>query len=105
MDIDTTGQTHTDRRLFLVERYWPGVVLDDVALIADRVAVVETARSTARHLGSTLIIAEDSVFCWFVAADAADVVALNHAAGVAFDRVVPVTWIPAVRSQRGDQAR
>ncbi|MEY2467713.1 MAG: hypothetical protein QOF21_411 [Actinomycetota bacterium] len=79
---------------FFVERYWPGVTDDlfqaAIARLEDALAALSAAGGVAvRHLGSTLVLAEESVFCIFEADDQDAVVELNERAGFAFDRLLP----------------
>lgn len=82
--------------MFLVERYWHGAGPDDVHRIAASLAAAARNGGAARHLGSTLIPGEDSIFCWFAAADRTSVAELNAAAGLRYDRLLPVVWIEPV---------
>lgn len=84
---------------FFVERYWPGVTADLFHAAITRLEVAIAASIAAgvvmRHLGSTFVPDEESVFCVFEAADQAAVVALNERAGFAYDRLLPAYLSPA----------
>ena len=78
---------------FFVERYWPGVT-DDLfqAAITRLEEAINASRASGvavRHLGSTLVLDEESVFCVFDAVDQDAVIELNERADFAFDRLLP----------------
>jgi hypothetical protein len=53
-----------------------------------------------RYLGSTLVSADETVFCLFEAEAPLDVAELNEQAGIPFDRIVAaVALVPAARAQ------
>ncbi len=91
MDTDTNVQS---TELYLVERYWPGVTEPELraAVSKVRLAVSEMAGGgvLVKHLRSTLIPGEESVFCMFEGSSADDVAQANRRAGVRFDRISPV---------------
>jgi hypothetical protein len=74
---------------FLVERYWPGVTLDDVGLLNTRLH--EVSDSNAVFVGSILVSEDEVVLFEFRAADVDAVVAVSGRAGLRCDRVVPAT--------------
>lgn len=84
---------------FVAERYWPGVsaaLLEAAVARGDRSA--EKMRCEGRrihYVHSTLVPADETVFCFFEAAELQDVVELNKRAGLLFDRIVEaVTLTP-----------
>ncbi len=84
---DGPGQT-----TYLVEHYWPGVPAETFSAAAERVRT--TAEAMARRgtpircLHSTMVPAEEAVFCVFAAASAEVVEQLYARAGVRFERIV-----------------
>lgn len=80
---------------FLVERYWPGVTLDDVGPLNLRLH--EISDSDAAFVGSILVPVDEIVLFEFRAKDVDAVLALSGRAGLRCDRVVPAT-----RLLRGD---
>ena len=77
---------------YLVERYLPGLSVEELALTAARAASA-TADLAAegvpiRYLGSTLLPADEACLCCFEAESAAVVAAANERAGMPFARVV-----------------
>lgn len=90
-DIDTI----TEHRVFLVERYLPGVTLDDLRASVERLEAVVPRDGSVRHVSSTLVPGEEAVFAVFVAVSAEAVAALNHAAGLQVDRLVPGVHLAA----------
>lgn len=92
---------------YLVERYWPGVNRDQLAVAAShiRTAALEFAAGgrDVRVLSSVLIPADEVVLSLFEAASEADVIEVNRRSGVPFDRVQPVElYWPELR--RGSHA-
>ena len=100
------------RQRFVVERYAPGV---SVATARDgerrlrRAASASTAGARVRYVGSIVIPAEETVMTIFEADLARDLEALHEAAGVGYDRIVPIVelraseWPTPVRSvSKGD---
>jgi len=87
----------TGERLFLVERYWPGVTSTtlDPALVRLRVeaAQLTDAGEQVRHMGSLLMTADETVFCLFRAASRASLVRANKRAAMPCDRIAEATWI------------
>jgi hypothetical protein len=59
-------------RLFVVERYLPGITADELRVNAERLAAVTERLAAAgdeiRYLGSTFVPGEESCFCRFEAA-------------------------------------
>jgi hypothetical protein len=74
---------------FLVERYWPGVTLDDVELLNDRLHEVST--DDASFVGSILVPEDETVLFEFRARNVDAVLAVSRLAGLRCDRVVPAT--------------
>ena len=86
-------------RTFLVECYLPGIDergVEDAAARALR-STGELIRRGDRiaYLGATLVPADEVVFHTFSAPDAAIVEAVSRNAGLAFERVVESTRVPA----------
>lgn len=86
-------------RTFLVECYLPGI---DEQAVADAAARAHRAtnelnspRDPIAYLGATLVLADEVVFHAFNALDAAIVEAASRTAGLAFERVVESTRVPA----------
>jgi len=76
--------------VFLVERYWPGVILADVSRAAartDAAARVDDQRLLVRYLGSALIPDEETVLSLFDGPSAAGVEEANRRGEFRFDRV------------------
>jgi hypothetical protein len=82
--IDTIA-TH---QVFLVERYLPGATLDDVRESVRRLLDAGGGTRAVRHVSSTLLPEEGSVFALFLAESAEAVVAVNALAGLQVDRLV-----------------
>ncbi len=84
-----------DERLFLVERYWPGV--DEPMLRAslprlDRAAgEVRASGRAVDHVGSLLVPDDQVVFSVIRAESVELVLEVNERAGLPVDRVAPVT--------------
>jgi hypothetical protein len=84
-----------DHRMYLVERYWPGV--DEPTLVAalprfDDAARAMAARGTpAEHIGSLLMPADQVVFSLIRATSEDDARELNLLARLPFDRIAAVT--------------
>jgi hypothetical protein len=61
-------------RLFVVERYLPGITAEELRASADRLTAAAEALTAAgdevRYLGSTFVPEEESCFCCFEAASA-----------------------------------
>jgi hypothetical protein len=77
-------------RFFLVERYTPD---EEVRSVAE--AVQHLTGPAARHIGTVVIVTEQTVLSVFEAADASSVAAVNEAAGLPLDRIVEAEWFPA----------
>ena len=77
---------------YMVERYLPGVPLDELSAAIGRARRVAEDMTRAgievRHLLSTLVPAEEAMVCLFDAASADAIVEVNRRAGLPFDRVV-----------------
>jgi Protein of unknown function (DUF4242) len=80
---------HTVRpvALFVVERYLPGVSVDELRSALERLPDA-AAGTTVRYLGSTILTEDEACLCHFEAPSAAAVVEVNGRAGVDVDRVV-----------------
>ena len=74
---------------FLVERYWPGVTLNDVGLLNARLH--EVSGSDASFVGSILVPEDEMVLFEFRARDVDAVLVVSGLAGLRCDRVVPAT--------------
>ena len=90
--------------LYLVERYLPGAIDDDVAAAAERVAAA-SERMTAegipvRYLGTTFIAADETCFCEFEARTRETVEWANERANVPFARILPAARFPTRRTTR-----
>jgi hypothetical protein len=88
-----------ERSTFLVERYWPGISVDEhaAALARGRQVAAAMRREGKRieHVGSTLIPDQETVFCLFEAESPALVAELNERADFHYDRIdVAVTETP-----------
>lgn len=92
----------TPRTRFLVERYWPGVTL---ARLTEGIRQIESAAIMSggtraiRHLGSAVIVTEETVFCLFEGVSADVVRKANERAGLPFDRIVEVLLLSAERGR------
>ncbi len=73
---------------FLVEHYWPGSTVERFRADAELVRAAAERMSGIRLLHSTLVPDEESAFCVFSAASAAQVQEAYGLAGVGFDRVL-----------------
>jgi hypothetical protein len=76
---------------YLVERYWPGVSVEqhEAALARSRGAA-EEMRSEGKqieHVRSTLVPQQETVFCLFEAESSAVVAELNERARFRYDRI------------------
>jgi hypothetical protein len=82
----------TTVRLFIVERYLPGITPEALRACAERLAEA-AARPTAsgeeiRYLGSTFVPEEESCFCRFEAASARGVEEVCRAAEFPYARIL-----------------
>ena len=91
-------EVRTPASLFLVERYWPGVT---VAALGEAIARLHEASESqtgchagVRHLGSTLVADDETVFCIFAATSIDAVAEVNCQAHVATDRISPCVCFP-----------
>ena len=103
MNEGASGQGDTPVSTFLVERYWPGVSSRTLeAAVARGVQSANEMRhggTRIQYLRSTLLPADETVFCLFEALTAADVAELNERAEIPFDRIVEtVALVPEVLS-------
>ena len=83
--------TANRRQVFLVERYTPDVDVRSVAAATQRRT---GSHDDARHIGTVVIVAEQTALSLFEANDARAVVAVNEAAGLPLDRIVEAEWFP-----------
>ncbi len=99
--------------MYLVERYWPGVTIDALhdAVVRLRAAceTVTAGPTKVRHVESTLLAADETVFCLFEATSLEAVVAVNRRAEVGVDRVGPCLSFrqgaPAESSEAAETSR
>ena len=98
-----------ERRTYLVEHYRPGVGVDGLRQCATRVretaVEMERAGSPVRHIRSTIVPADESLFCVFEAASEELVRQTYLQAGVPFERlsvIVDADVVPATRPIAGD---
>jgi hypothetical protein len=97
----------TSTRLFLVERYWPGI--DEPRARAVVASLEATARTMAdeglavEHVGSILMPADQVVFSLITAADEAAVRALNARADAPIDRIAAAIGLGIGASAKGDR--
>jgi hypothetical protein len=99
--------TPPSTRMFLVERYWPGI--DEpgawtVVSSLDAAARTMTAEGTSvEHVGSILMPADQVVFSLITAVDEADVRALNARAEAPLDRIAVAIGLGIGQSTRGER--
>ena len=78
---------------YFVERYWPGVTADlfqaAITRLEHALDALRASGIVVRHLGSTLVPDEESVFSVFEAVNQDAVIELNQRAGFAYDRLLP----------------
>lgn len=84
---------------FVAERYWPGVSAASLeAAVSRSNRSAKEMRREGRHIRyvrSTLVPADETVFCFFEAADLQEVVELNERAELSFDRIVEAVTLAA----------
>ena len=73
--------------LFLVERYLPGVSVDELRGALQRLPDA-AAGTSVRYLGSTILTEDEACLCHFEAPSAAAVAEVNGRAGINIDRIV-----------------
>jgi hypothetical protein len=73
---------------FLIERYWPGVTVDEVAGLSDRLVGLGSVDAT--FVGSLLVPADELVLFEFLAFDAQAALEVSRSAGLRCDRIVSV---------------
>ena len=92
-------------KAFLVERYWPGVSRHQVEEAQRRlVAAAEELGAEGvdvRCRDSILVLKEESVFSLIEAGSEDAVAETNRRADVPFDRILEVTTVAAVATERG----
>jgi hypothetical protein len=74
-------------RLYMVERYLPGVTPDGFEEMRARIASAARVVRTVRYLGSTFVPEEESCFCRFEGTSLDAVRRTCEAAGVPFARI------------------
>jgi len=94
---------HRTLSTFVVESYWPGVTAASL-----HAAVIAVGRAAAamgcqgiriRYMGSTLVPADETVFCFVEAVERQDVVDLSDRAGLRSDRIIEaVIFLPRVHA-------
>jgi hypothetical protein len=80
---------------FLIERYWPGVRLDDVAQLSERLVGLGSVDAT--FVGSLLVQADELVLFEFLAFDAQAALEVGRSAGLRCDRIVSVRRVFPVK--------
>ena len=73
---------------FLIERYWPGVTLDDVAQLSERLLGLGSVDAT--FVGSLLVQGDELVLFEFLAFDEPAALEVSRSAGLRCDRIVSV---------------
>jgi hypothetical protein len=85
--LDRAFHTVRPVALFVVERYLPGVSVDELRGALQRLP--DAAAGTAvRYLGSTILTEDEACLCHFEAPSAAAVAEVNGRAGIVVDRIV-----------------
>jgi hypothetical protein len=79
---------------FLIERYWPGVTLEDVAQLSERLGRLGSVDAT--FVGSLLVPADELVLFEFLAFDAQAALEVSRSAGLRCDRIVSVRRVSPV---------
>ncbi len=91
---------------FLVERYWPGVDLDQLRIALPRLEAAARAMtaegSRVEHVGSILMPVDQVVFSLIVAADESLVRQLNERAALPVDRIAEAIALLAADVPAGD---
>ena len=77
---------------FLIERYWPGVTMDEVTKANELLSTASNA--DAVFVGSILVPTDEVVLFEFFGSDADAVLDLTHRAGLRCDRIVAVAHLP-----------
>lgn len=72
---------------FVVERYLPGVSVDEVRCALRRLPDA-AAGTPVRYLGSTILAEDEACLCHFEGPSSAAVAEVNGRAGVVVDRIV-----------------
>ncbi len=95
-----------ERNLYLVECYWPGVTEHKVTEIGARARAValefQLRGRGLQFLGSILVPADETVFCFFDGLED-DVRAASLQAGVQFERVLKALPIGMMSSAEGNE--
>ncbi len=80
-----------ENRTFLVERYLPGISVDELRAAAARASAATAAMAAegarVRYLGSTFLPDEETCFCQFEAPSAEAVAQVNELAEIPFARI------------------
>ena len=91
-------------RTYIVERYLPGVTAGQLEEASARLAAAAeelTMQGIAvRHTGSTFVPEEESCFCRFEGASAADVRRACEKAGISFARIVETHDLAPVKEEQ-----
>jgi hypothetical protein len=90
---------------FVVERYWAGISAASLEAAVSRggrsATQMRREGTYIRYVSSTLVPADETVFCFFEAADLQDVIELNERSDLPFDRIVEaVTLTPEAPPQQ-----
>ncbi len=85
--------------VYLVERYVPGLVQNDLLDSLERLRVatdeLRGEGASVRYLGSTIVPEDEACFCQFEGPSEAVVVEANRRAGMPFDRIVSAVAVPS----------
>jgi hypothetical protein len=84
---------------FMAECFWPGVTVEKVADVGERIrqaacAIGPSARS-GHYIGSILVPTDEIAFCLFEAPSKATAAQLNKQAGIPSERVLQIVHLPA----------
>jgi hypothetical protein len=84
---------------FMAECFWPGVTVEKVTDVAERIrqaacAIGPQARS-GRYIGSILVPTDEIAFCLFEAPSKATASQLDKQAGIPSERVLQIVHLPA----------
>ncbi len=99
LTLSLAMQSGVDMSLFMVERFLPGVMAEQLELI--QLALVDASRrlaaegQTIEYLRSTLFPAQSKCFCLFRAGTADLVRRVNETAQLPFSRIEPVVELEA----------
>lgn len=94
---------------YLVERYLPGLGIEELVLTAARAASASAELAAygvrIRYLGSTLLPGDEACLCCFEAESAEVVAAANEQARAPFARIVDARRISRSHARRAASAR